>query len=159
KTFVARRPRAVGETASQSCRNVVHVWELIGAEYLRMAGQDLLAQGRAGARHADDEYRECTGVAAARRAREIVGVERGQDSIGAAHLCAWIVRTALRFQLGATKRVALVHVIEGSAIVALGLAALSECKVDLPALLVGHRRIPGVLGNARDLLLRNAGLQ
>src|SRR5262249_27158416 len=124
-----------------------------------MAGQYLLAQCRAGAWHADDKHRQFTGAAAAGCAREIVGIEGGNDPVGALHLCVWIVWTAFHFQFGATQLVALVHVMEGGIIVTLGSPASRESKVNLPALPAGHSPAPSVFGNARDLLLRYAGFQ
>ena len=46
------------------------------AQYVGMAGQDVLGQGRSGARHADDEDRLLAAIAAAGEAREELGRER-----------------------------------------------------------------------------------
>ena len=48
---------------------------LAGAVSLRMRGENLLAQGGAGARHADDEHRRGIGIARPRPMREAIRVE------------------------------------------------------------------------------------
>ena len=56
-------------------------WHLAGAEHRRMRGQDLLGQGSAGARHADDQDRELRARSQDGRIAQVRRVEAAHDLI------------------------------------------------------------------------------
>ncbi len=121
------------------------VAQLAGAENLRMAGQDLLDQGGARARQAEDEHRPFAVQPPAIHALEQLRRERGHDPIHKPCVVVGVPALTPPRATGLVQSVRVTEAFAGPLVAAVGVVDLGQAEQEGGPFAVGEQRIGGEL--------------